>query len=294
MERRPADVQPGDDAEDTDRFLPGLHRPMVATSVTGERAHDSLVGRRERLACRVWRNTRTSSGTSRPWRARRGSATGCSSSSRAGRRPRRGRGGRGDRHLQRAARSHAGRAGPAAGRAGARLRARARAPLRRRPERPQSRARTLPEAPSLAAAAGTLDLVVCQNVLEHLARPRRGDGRDGRAALRPGGWLVLLVPAHPRAVQRARPRATGTAGATTRPLVRALVAGAGLELTELYSFNLLGVPGWWVAGKRADPSRSSARSLDAYEALLRAWRPIERRVRPPVGLSLVASTRRRP
>jgi hypothetical protein len=69
------------------------------------------------------------------------------------------------------------------------------------------------------------------------------------------------------------------------------VSEAGLELADLYSFNLLGVPGWWVTGKRSAPS-IGARALAVYEAMLKVWGPIERRLRPPVGLSLVAHARR--
>ncbi len=147
----------------------------------------------------------------------------------------------------------------------------------------------LPEAPALRARECTFDLVLCQNVLEHL------DDHDGAMAamaraLRPGGWLVLLVPAHPRLFGRLD-RRYGHRRRYTRALVRDVVAGAGLELAELYSFNLLGVPGWWVAGRRSSPA-IGARALAAYEVLLRTWRPVERRVRPPFGLSLVAHARR--
>ena len=149
----------------------------------------------------------------------------------------------------------------------------------------------LPDAPTLHAGEGTFDLVVCQNVLEHL-EDHEGAMRAMARALRPGGWLVVLVPAHPR-LFGSLDRRYGHCRRYTRRLVRGLVDDAGLELADLYSFNLLGVPGWWVTGKRAEPSISS-RALAAYEVLLRLWRPIERRVRPPVGLSLVAHAQRPP
>jgi SAM-dependent methyltransferase len=147
----------------------------------------------------------------------------------------------------------------------------------------------LPEAPALCLAEGRFDLVLCQNVLEHLEDDAAATAAMARA-LRPGGWLVLLVPAHPRLLG-ALDRRYGHHRRYTRERLRRPVHGAGLELADLYSFNLLGVPGWWVAGKRRAPSLTPG-SLAAYEALLRAWRPLERRVRPPWGLSLVAHARR--
>lgn len=53
-----------------------------------------------------------------------------------------------------------------------------------------------------------------------------------------------------------------------------MVGEAGLELEALYSFNLLGVPGWLVSSLRGAPAITPA-SLGVYEALLRGWRPIE-------------------
>jgi hypothetical protein len=72
-----------------------------------------------------------------------------------------------------------------------------------------------------------------------------------------------------------------------------VVADAGLELADLYSLNLLGVPGWWLNRFRRSPQIGRT-SLRAYEALLHIWRPIERRWRPPWGLSLVAHARKPP
>ena len=59
-------------------------------------------------------------------------------------------------------------------------------------------------------------------------------------ALRPGGQLALLVPAHPRLYGNLD-RAYGHYRRYTRSRVEQLVAGAQLELVDLYSFNLLGI-----------------------------------------------------
>lgn len=148
---------------------------------------------------------------------------------------------------------------------------------------------TLPDSPALSAAAGKLDLVICQNVLEHVADDE-GATRQMAAALRPGGWLVLLVPAHP-ALFGPLDRRYGHFRRYDRERVRHIAAAAGLELIDLYAFNLLGVMGWWAKNRRSS-AQIDRRSLRAYEILLRGWRPVERRVRLPWGLSLVARLRR--
>jgi 2-polyprenyl-3-methyl-5-hydroxy-6-metoxy-1,4-benzoquinol methylase len=145
----------------------------------------------------------------------------------------------------------------------------------------------LPGSPALAEAG--LDLVVCQNVLEHI-EDDQGSIDAMAAALAPGGRMTLLVPAHPR-LYGPLDDAYGHYRRYTRRRLRLLFERAGLEVTDLYSFNLLGVAGWWVTNRRPG-AVVNPRSLAVYEALVRFWRPIERRLRPPWGLSLIVHARR--
>jgi SAM-dependent methyltransferase len=148
---------------------------------------------------------------------------------------------------------------------------------------------TLPSSAALQTRAGKVDFVLCQNVLEHIEE----EGPAMRAmadALRPGGRITLLVPAHPPLYGNLD-RVYGHHRRYTRERLRGVVDGAGLVLDDLYSFNLLGVPGWWLRGLRRSP-RIGRTSLRAYETLLRLWQPVERRRRPPCGLSLVAQARK--
>jgi 2-polyprenyl-3-methyl-5-hydroxy-6-metoxy-1,4-benzoquinol methylase len=147
----------------------------------------------------------------------------------------------------------------------------------------------LPDAPTVAAAVGTFDLVLCQNVLEHIEDDAAAVDAMA-AALRPGGRLSLLVPAHPRLYGRLD-AGYGHHRRYTRHRVRALVRDAGLELEQLYSFNLLGVLGW-LAGNRRKNVRIGGAALGLYDRLVPLWRVIERALRPPVGLSLVAHARK--
>jgi SAM-dependent methyltransferase len=146
----------------------------------------------------------------------------------------------------------------------------------------------LPDSPALSARAGSVDLVLCQNVLEHVEADGEAVAAMGRA-LRPGGTLALLVPAHPR-LYGTLDSQYGHYRRYDRARLRRLVADAGLRLDDLYSFNLLGVPGWVVKNRLSEPSLDGG-SLRVYEALLKLWRPLEDRVRPPWGLSLIALAR---
>jgi SAM-dependent methyltransferase len=147
----------------------------------------------------------------------------------------------------------------------------------------------LPESPAIASTAGEWGLVLCQNVLEHIEDDHAAAAAMA-SALRPGGHLVVLVPAHPR-LYGALDSAYGHHRRYTRERLREVVEAAGLEVQDLYSFNLLGVAGW-LAKRRSTSERLGARSLAAYERILKVWRPIEDRVRVPWGLSLIVVARR--
>jgi len=143
---------------------------------------------------------------------------------------------------------------------------------------------SLPRSRILAAEAGSFDFALCQNVLEHI-RDDSGAAHDIAAALRPGGQLGLLVPASPRLFGNLD-RAYGHCRRYESDRLRRLIEEVGLRVDALYPFNLLGIPGWWLQNRRANP-QISQRSLRVYEALLRFWRPVERRWQPPAGLSLI-------
>lgn len=149
---------------------------------------------------------------------------------------------------------------------------------------------SLPGAPSLEGKDGTVDFILCQNVLEHIG-DHQGALEAMAAALKPGGRLHLLVPANPwlygpldQSYEHFRRYTKGG--------VRERLMLAGLEVDDLYSFNALGIPGWWVQNRRGADAEISSGSLKAYEALLRLWKPIEKRWRPPLGLSVVARARK--
>jgi SAM-dependent methyltransferase len=144
----------------------------------------------------------------------------------------------------------------------------------------------IPGAPSLEGQDGTIDFILCQNVLEHIGDDQ-GALNAMAAALKPGGRLHLLVPANPR-LYGPLDKSFLHFRRYTKGEVRERLMLAGLEVDDLYSFNALGIPGWWVQNRRGNDAELSSGSLKAYEALLKLWKPIEKRWRPPVGLSVIA------
>jgi glycosyltransferase involved in cell wall biosynthesis len=132
---------------------------------------------------------------------------------------------------------------------------------------------------------GSFDTVVCANVLEHVA--------DDAAALRamrdvavPGGRVVLVVPAHP-GIYGTIDRAIGHYRRYRRADIVAKLRAADLEVEHVSFFNVLGVAGWYLNGRvlqRRSVPGVQARLNDRLVPLLR----LERRLRPPLGMSLLA------
>jgi SAM-dependent methyltransferase len=149
---------------------------------------------------------------------------------------------------------------------------------------------TVPDSPTLTKSPETFDFALCQNVLEHVEDHAAAISAIA-GSLRPGGRLGVLVPAHPR-LYGSLDHAFGHQRRYTRETLRRAIESSGLKVNALYSFNLLGVPGWWMKSKSGAES-IGAGPLAVYEALVRAWRPIEDRVRLPWGLSLVAHAEKR-
>jgi SAM-dependent methyltransferase len=133
------------------------------------------------------------------------------------------------------------------------------------------------------------DSVLCLNVLEHIADDETALASFA-AALRPGGRLLLVVPAHPflygtidRALEHAR--------RYRRRELRAKLRAAGFTVEALRRVNPVGALGWFVWGRILQRDRIPAQPLRAYDRFVPLQRALDR-VPLPFGLSLWAMARR--
>jgi SAM-dependent methyltransferase len=126
---------------------------------------------------------------------------------------------------------------------------------------------------------GEHDVAVCLNVLEHIEDDVAAVGRLG-ACLRPGGRLLVLVPAHP-ALYGPMDRMAGHFRRYRRSGLADCFARAGLELRVLGYVNPLGGIGWWVNARFGQPRSLSDTSINRQILWFdRYVQPLSRRLTP--------------
>ena len=110
--------------------------------------------------------------------------------------------------------------------------------------------------------------------------------------LRPGGRVVLVVPAFPSAMSEFD-RAIGHQRRYRRRTLRAVVEEAGLTVEVLHHVNLLGLLGWYVLVKGLKGRPQAGPVLTVYDrVVVPVLRRVEARTPPPFGQSLLVVARK--
>jgi SAM-dependent methyltransferase len=136
------------------------------------------------------------------------------------------------------------------------------------------------------------DTVVCLNVLEHV--------EDDVEALRimnqllcPDGRLVLLVPAY-QFLYGTVDRSLKHCRRYSRKGLIAKLQHTDFRIEHLCYMNLLGVFGWFYNNRLVHRKEESTKQVVFFDRAIVPWLSrIEKRVRPPFGLSLVSISRKR-
>lgn len=134
----------------------------------------------------------------------------------------------------------------------------------------------------------SVDSVLCVNVLEHMDKPDLALEGFCRV-IRPGGYALILVPAHEWLFSAADTALEHRKRYTTTEVSEMLVS-AGFEVQKCHEFNRLGVLGWYT---NKVMGRTTITKLQArlFGLLLPLAKVIERLTFLP-GLSVVAVGRR--
>jgi len=146
-----------------------------------------------------------------------------------------------------------------------------------------------PPPPTIAARG--FDTIVAANVVEHLADDAAAV-RQLAALLRPGGALLIYVPAWPFAFG-ALDEGLGHHRRYTRASLARLLGGAGLEPSRPQYMNRLGLLGWLWQGRVLKRRALSPTLIATFERIVALARALDRLSAPlPLGLGLVAHARR--
>lgn len=138
----------------------------------------------------------------------------------------------------------------------------------------------------LAALPGApFGTVLCLNLLEHIDDDLAALWNMERA-LKPGGRLIVLVPAHPW-LYGSMDEMFGHRRRYRRSELESKMKQTGLGCQARY-FNLAGVPGWWWRFKVCRSKSFSPFQTGIYRRMLPLIRRLESGITIPTGLSLIA------
>lgn len=134
------------------------------------------------------------------------------------------------------------------------------------------------------------DSMICLNVIEHVEDDLQAL-KNMRERVKPGGRLVILVPAYPW-LYNSMDRAIGHYRRYGKGQLESRLEEAGWIVERTLRFNAFGVPGWFVGGILR--RKTAGKTLFAlYDFLTPAFSVTERfLIRGMLGLSLIAYCRR--
>lgn len=133
---------------------------------------------------------------------------------------------------------------------------------------------------------GALDCIVMVNVLEHIEDDYAA-AQGLFDALKPGGHLLIFVPALPFLYSKLD-KVFGHFRRYTRKSLRTCVGEAGFKIEKLRYFDISGVLPWWILNTVLGKTSFNQPMLTVYDRLVvPPTRLVESILPPPLGKNLV-------
>jgi len=137
------------------------------------------------------------------------------------------------------------------------------------------------------ALAGSMDSVVCLNVLEHVEQDLAGL-RNIYTALKTGGRAIVLVP-HGQEIFGTLDTALGHFRRYSHEELRSKMEQAGFRVDRILEFNRISRPAWYVTGRMLKKTNLSRLQLKLFDRFVWLWRRIDRRLPwPPTSIIGIA------
>ena len=132
---------------------------------------------------------------------------------------------------------------------------------------------------------GKFDTIVALNVLEHIEDHEQAVD-NCRQMLRPGGKLVILVPAF-ESLYNEFDKAVGHKRRYSLKSLEEVMAVPGFSIIHSRYFNVAGILGWYVSGKMFKKKIIPGGQMSLYNKLVPLWKVTDRLMGRICGLSLI-------
>jgi glycosyltransferase involved in cell wall biosynthesis len=136
---------------------------------------------------------------------------------------------------------------------------------------------------------GSIDTVVCLNVLEHVPDPDAA-ARNIFDALPPGGRAIILVP-QDQSLYGTLDVVLGHFLRYSKYQLQVRLESAGFQVEQILEFNRISRIGWYVTGKILKRSRLARLPLRLFNKLVWLWRKIDTFL-PWGAVSIIAIARK--
>ncbi|HUJ21812.1 MAG TPA: glycosyltransferase [Bryobacteraceae bacterium] len=136
--------------------------------------------------------------------------------------------------------------------------------------------------------AGTMDTVVCLNVLEHIEDDLQGL-RNIYSALAKNGRAIVLVP-HGQEIFGTLDAALGHFRRYSHQELREKMEAVGFRVEKILNFNHISRPGWYVTGRILKRTTLGAMQMQLFDQLVWLWRRIDGHLPwPPTSIIAIAA-----
>ncbi|MCC7301073.1 MAG: class I SAM-dependent methyltransferase [Bacteroidia bacterium] len=132
---------------------------------------------------------------------------------------------------------------------------------------------------------GSFDTVFALNVVEHIKEDYLAL-RNASTLLKPGGNLVILVPAYQWLYNRFD-KELYHFRRYNRTKLKQIFLSAGMEVLQSFYFNAAGIPGWWLSGSVMKNRIIPARQMKLFNTMVPLFRVLDAALGKRAGLSVV-------
>ncbi len=129
------------------------------------------------------------------------------------------------------------------------------------------------------------DCAVSLNVLEHIKDDKQALVNI-RNLLKPKGYLILLLPSHPKLYGKIDVSIGHHRRYEKKELIK-LINNHGFKVIKSRRLNFLGALGWWVSGKVFRNKEVSKNRIRLFNLLAPIFLFFEKEIEAPIGISVL-------